>query len=77
FTFSDEAVIAESERFVMIAVDVTKADDPEGEALKKRFAVSGVPTVLFFGSDGKERSELRLVGFVDAETFLGKMRVAQ
>ncbi len=73
FTFSDDRVITLSERFVMVSVDVTLSDDPEGEKLKKRFGVSGVPTVLFFGADGNERADLRFVGFIDAETFLEKM----
>lgn len=76
FTFSDPAVIDASQRFVMVSVDVTSNDDPEGEALKKRFDISGVPTILFFNADGSERSDLRVVGFLEAEAFLTRMKRA-
>lgn len=73
YTFSDEQAVAVSENFVTLKADLTKSGAKEAEAMKKRFNVIGVPTVVFIGSDGKERKELRFVGFVDADEFVSKM----
>ncbi len=40
----------------------------------ERFQVRGLPTVVFIGSDGKERKELRLEGFEPPEEFLKRLR---
>lgn len=73
YTFSDERAVALSENFVTLKADLTKSGAKEAEALKKRFKVMGVPTVVFIGPDGKERKELRFVGFVGADEFVSKM----
>jgi thiol:disulfide interchange protein DsbD len=73
FTFSDPAVIEAGDRFALVRVDVTTGGESEGEKLKARFGVVGVPTVIFLAPGGAERTELRFVGFVDAETLLEKM----
>jgi thiol:disulfide interchange protein len=33
----------------------------------------GVPTVLFFDADGRERTDLRLMGFDAPKNFLSRM----
>lgn len=76
FTFSDKAVVEFSRSFVMLKADVTTGGDVEVEGLKKKFNVVGVPTIVFIGKDGAERTELRFVGFADATAFTGKMRSA-
>ena len=66
-TFSDERVIKEMGRFTNYKLDMTKTTD-ENEALRKRFNVIGMPTVLIIDSQSKEMN--RITGFVNAEEFL-------
>ena len=72
-TFTDARVIAESEKFVMVKADLTHSDSP----LYRQFDVRGVPTFVFLTADGRELTQLRQVGFVEANEFLRIMRDAQ
>lgn len=73
-TFHHPEVVRLAENdFVMVKVDVTKGDNPLHEELLKRYAIKGVPTVVFLDADGKERGELRLVDFLPAEQLLLRM----
>jgi thiol:disulfide interchange protein DsbD len=67
-TFTDPEVRAALARMVTLRADVTAHDDAD-QALLKRFGVVGPPAILFFGPDGRERPEQRVVGFVDAARF--------
>ena len=71
-TFSDATVIEESKRFIGFKADMTKTLSEEVETLRKEFKVIGVPTVLIIDSNGIERE--RITGFVNAETFLAKLK---
>jgi len=70
-TFVDPEVTREAERFATLEADVTESS-PRNDALLAEFGVVGVPTIIFFGAGGTEVD--RLVGYVDAGTFLGTMR---
>jgi thiol:disulfide interchange protein DsbD len=59
--------------FVMVKVDVTKGGNPLHERLLKEYEVKGVPTIVFLDSGGKERRDLRLVDFLPADQFMGRM----
>jgi thiol:disulfide interchange protein DsbD len=71
-TFSDGNVIEESKRFTAFKADLTQSGSPETESLTKRFRIKGVPTVLIIDAQGNEIE--RITGFVNAETFLQKIR---
>jgi thiol-disulfide isomerase/thioredoxin len=75
FTFTDADVRREAERFVMLKLDLTK-DDPATDAgrAKQRFAIQGVPTVVFLDGAGRELKGLRLAGFESAGDFLARMK---
>jgi thiol:disulfide interchange protein DsbD len=73
YTFADAAVGAEADRFVMLRADVTEMTG-EVEKWMQAYEVLGVPTIVFFGADGKEAT--RVVGFVEPERFLALMREA-
>jgi thiol:disulfide interchange protein DsbD len=73
YTFADAAVGAEADRFVMLRADVTEMT-AEVEKWMQSYEVLGVPTIVFFGADGKEAT--RVVGFVEPERFLALMREA-
>lgn len=66
-TFSDSKVIELSKDFVTLKADMTKSVSPEVSALREKFKVVGVPTVLIINSEGKEVN--RITGFVNAEEF--------
>ena len=74
-TFSDEKVIAESKRFAAFKADMTKSVSPEVEALKNKFNIKGVPTVLIIDSKGNEVK--RITGFVPAEELLKNLQEAK
>ena len=67
-TFSNEKVIAASSTFVALKADLTKSLSPEVEALRNKYNIVGVPTVLIINSKGEEVQ--RLTGFVNADEFL-------
>jgi thiol:disulfide interchange protein DsbD len=68
YTFPDPAVQAALANAVLLKADVTANDDAD-QALLARFGIFGPPTIAFFGPDGVERKNFRLVGFTSAEPF--------
>jgi thiol:disulfide interchange protein DsbD len=74
FTFTDPAIIELSRNFMMLKADLTTASDPLTARLKQTYAVKGVPTLIFLNSDGSEARELRVVGFIEKEELLEKMK---
>jgi len=68
YTFSDVGVQKALANTVLLQADVT-ADDDIDKALMKKFGIFGPPSILFFGVDGKERRNYRVVGFVKADPF--------
>jgi len=76
-TFTDPEVMAATERFVRLKVDLTNFSSPESEAIRKRYDVAGVPTIVFLGSDGDERPEARITGFLGPEAFLERLEYVE
>ena len=68
FTFGDPAVQAALSGVLLLQTDVT-ANDALDKALLAEFGLFGPPAILFFGPDGRERRELRVVGFMNAGEF--------
>jgi thiol:disulfide interchange protein DsbD len=75
-TFHDRRVVKESEKFLMIKVDLTKKGDLDPVQLLEKYHVKGVPTVIFLDSRGNEIKELRILDFMPAEEFLIRMHEA-
>ncbi len=71
-TFTDPAVVAAGKGWVFLKADLTRTGSPEVEALKERWGIRGVPTLIFLGPDGKEAGE-RLVGFEPPEAFVSRL----
>jgi len=71
FTFSDARVKAKLEKLTLLKADVTKNSDDD-KVLQKTFNIYGPPAILFF-KEGKEITELRLVGFKNADEFLAHL----
>ncbi len=68
FTFRDPEVRATLSNVLLLQTDVTANDDAD-QALLAEFGLFGPPAILFFGPDGRERRELRVVGFMNAGDF--------
>jgi thiol:disulfide interchange protein DsbD len=68
-TFRDPRVVEKSKQFLTLKVDLTRDDSPYW----KDFNIRGVPTYVFLDSSGRERTELRQIGYVPAEKFLRLM----
>ncbi|MGS0895782.1 protein-disulfide reductase DsbD [Burkholderia stagnalis] len=66
-TFTDSRVRARLAQLHLVRADVT-ANNPDDQALLKRFNLFGPPGIIFFDRSGKEIG--RVVGYQAAETFL-------
>lgn len=74
-TYNDPRVQAALNGAVLLQADVT-ANDDDDKALYARFGIFGPPGVMFFGSDGKEVTADRVVGYLDADDFLKRVQAA-
>ncbi len=73
YVFPDPAVQAALKNFVLLQADVTAMDD-EDKALMKRARVILPPAILFFGTDSQEQRSQRVVGSMNAATFLAHVK---
>ncbi len=71
-TFADDKVRSEAGRFVAVRVDATDEDDPQVNAIKGKYKVVGLPTVVVLDSHGKEQA--RFNEFVPPDRFLAAIR---
>ena len=69
FTFADPQVALRLKQFVLLQADVT-ANAAADIALLKRFGLFGPPGIIFFDAGGRERIDLRVIGFQAADQFL-------
>ncbi len=67
-TFTNPTVEAELRRAVLLRADVTR-NDSDDQALLEHFGIYGPPTIAFYGPNGEERRELRVVGYMKAAEF--------
>ncbi|HEX7965222.1 MAG TPA: protein-disulfide reductase DsbD [Gammaproteobacteria bacterium] len=74
-TYSDPRVQAALKDAVLLQADVT-ANDEDDKALYKRFGIFGPPSVMFFGTDGLELKDYRVVGYLDADDFMKRVDAA-
>jgi thiol:disulfide interchange protein DsbD len=75
YTFPDPGVQSALANAVLLQADVT-ANDDDDQALMNRFEIYGPPTIAFYGADGIERKNFRLVGFSPAERFRDHVQAA-
>ncbi len=75
FTFSDPDVRARLDNALLLKADVTK-NDADDRALMRRFGLFGPPGTLFFDAGGKERTDVRVIGYQDRERFLQTLQAA-
>ncbi len=70
YTFSDPEVRSALQGFVLLQADVTPWDEEDQKLLVKQFGLSGPPAIIFYDREGREQPNLRLAGFIDAESFI-------
>lgn len=68
YTFPDPAVIKALENTVWMQIDLTD-NTPVNLAFQEEFDVLGLPTILFFDTEGRELKQSRVTGFMKAEAF--------
>ena len=71
--FTDPAVVELSRQFLAVRLDLTRRQPHQDEILR-RYSVKGVPTVLFFNTEGKEEKSLRIEEYVDKKEILQRMK---
>jgi len=74
YTFSDPGVQQALSGFVLLQADVTENDEQDQALLQGRFGLPGPPAIIFYGSDGQERRNHRVVGFMPADEFAAHVR---
>src|SRR5262249_39394537 len=75
-TFTHPKVRKALARFVALKVDLTTDKVAEVQALRARFRVNGVPTVLFLTPEGDEVPDTRVIGFVSPADFVTRVEKA-
>lgn len=74
--FSNGRVAAAAEDFLPLRADLTELT-PANAALAEKFNIEAFPTIVFIGADGKERANLRLVGYENARFFTERVQSAR
>jgi thiol:disulfide interchange protein DsbD len=72
-TFNTPEVIDAADDFVTLKADLTQHGSPEVRALRRKFDIRGVPTIVFIDAAGRERANLRAVEFIDKDEFLDRL----
>ena len=75
YTFTDPPVQRALANVTLLRADVTK-NDADDQALLHHFGIFGPPTIAFYGSDGRERTGYRVVGYMKADAFAARSRAA-
>jgi thioredoxin:protein disulfide reductase len=73
-TFPVPAVKARLANTILLQADVT-ANDAADKAMLKRFGLFGPPGIILFDRNGKEIADGRVIGYQDANKFLGSLQV--
>ena len=73
-TFTDNRVINRTKSFLRMKVDLTHFDSKRAEKLRQQYNIAGVPTIMFLDSDGNEIKDTRVVGFLNANNFLERLK---
>ncbi|MGE7960459.1 protein-disulfide reductase DsbD [Pseudomonas sp. NPDC089530] len=72
---NDSQVVERLQDYRLIRFDIT-ASDREQRALLDRYQLFGPPALMFFGKDGVERADVRVVGEISAADFAERIAAA-
>ena len=76
YTFPDAKVQSEFSHYQLIQIDLTESDNKTIE-LMEEYTVFGLPSILFFNTQGQELSTQRVTGFLNAEDFAKHLAVVR
>ena len=71
--FTDREVIELSRQFLSVRLDLTRRQPHQDEILR-RYSIKGVPTILFFNTEGQELKSLRVEEYMDKKEILQRMK---
>ena len=71
--FSRKKVVEAARGFIPLKADVTDSHSPLAHRLAEQYQIDLLPVVVFLGPDGKERLELRLVGYEGPDRFVRRL----
>jgi thiol:disulfide interchange protein DsbD len=71
--FSKPDVIQALAPYELLQIDMTD-NTPEQQALLNELGLFGPPAILFYGSNGEELSQMRVLGEMDRDEFLNHLR---
>ncbi len=72
-TFSDSLVAKELSNYYLLKFDATQTSNELSE-LKTRFKIQGLPTLIFFDSEGKWKEKATLTKFENPAEFLNRLK---
>lgn len=72
-TFNQPEVVSAAEDVVTLKADLTQHGSPEVRALRKKYDIRGVPTLIFIDKGGVEAKDVRAVQFIDKNEFLRRL----
>jgi thiol:disulfide interchange protein DsbD len=75
-TFTDPRIRALASNFVLLKFDATKTT-PELKALKEKYSIMGLPTLIFYNSNGVWIDALTLTQFEEAKKFEERLNKAR
>jgi thiol:disulfide interchange protein DsbD len=74
--FTNRRVAEAAKEFLPLRADLTTPTSAS-EALAAKFQIEAFPTIVFIDANGKERSNLRLVGYENATFFAERVEAAR
>lgn len=72
-TFTDPEVQNTLAEAMLLRADVTAMND-DHRALMQRLEVYLPPAIIFYGPDGEENRDARVLGFLEADPFIDRAR---
>ena len=75
--FSRKTMVEAARELVVLKADLTDTNSFFALQLSLRYRIDVFPTVIFIGTDGEERVDLRLLGYEGREKFLRRLQAAR
>jgi len=72
-TFNQPEVVDAARGVVPLRADLTAHGSADVRAVREKFEIRGVPTIVFIDASGRERADLRAVQFIDKDEFLQRL----
>ncbi len=69
-TYRDSRVVKALEKFQRLKVDMTQEENALSLAAAEKYALEGVPTIIFLNKRGVEIKPMRTTGYISADEFL-------